>query len=436
MVGLKELTMWTKIRLKNFRLYQDTRDIALAPLTVFIGPNGGGKSTLLKAFLLPRQSVESRDLKTPIVPDGPYCELGLYDDYILKGDINSDLDFQLQWKTIADAENAGHDASFDVQWSYDGNFSRVLVKELEYRFRGKRSIAATRNSNGGYGLGSERKDLQKNRLPSIAKLIRFYGTSSELANRLEVSPSFLSHLNWLENELQRQISATYYLGPLRERPRQFYPIPQVRPSDAGIMGERAGDIMFFDDNNIREQVSKWAKAIGIADKVSVNENSDSYTIEFANVTMKYKSNISNAAFGAPQSLPILVQGLYQEPESTFLLEQPEIHLNPRTHAEMADFFIRLAKDKKHRKQLIIETHSEHILNRIRTMVSEGKLKPDMVAVYFCDATKSGGRSKRLNISEFGQFDNWPEGFFAEEIEEALEQSRAVFKRNKKLSGNK
>lgn len=426
--------MWTKIRLKNFRLYKDTKDITLAPLTFFIGPNSSGKSTMLKAFLLLRQSIESRDLRIPIVPDGNYCELGVYHDYIFRGDAKQKLEFHLEWTARKDADGKNDNIGFNVIWSYDNNRSEVFVKELEYKLNGKRSIKATKNNHGSYGLESGHHSAKGFGFDSIKRLIRFYGTALEIRDQEKTTKDFFNHLSWLEKELEHQISSVYYLSPLRLQPKQAYPVPQDRPSDAGLMGERAGDIMFkFNNEDLMEKIAYWAKKTGIAQSISVYPiENNLYTIEIASVVnMAWQSNISHVGFGVPQSLPILVQGLYQEPDTTLLLEQPEIHLNPKIQAEMADFFIHLATDNKHRKQLIIETHSEHILNRVRTWIAQGKMKPDMVAVYYCNAKKAGGTIKKLEITELGQFINWPKGFFLEEIDEAMKQTKAVIKRNSK-----
>jgi len=420
--------MWTKIRLRNFRLYCDTKDVALAPLTFFIGPNSGGKSTLLKALLLLRQSAESADMQTPIVPNEPYCELGHYDDYIFQGDETRNLSLRVDWMTEADADGKKYPAGFEVDWSLNQKQGKVFVEKLEYEFKGSRSVTAMRNEQGYYHLSSERFAFNS-RKDLIKRLRRFYGTSDEIDRlTLNIDPSFTIHLNWLENELVRQLFVTYYLGPLREPPKPIYPAPQDIPSDVGLSGERAGDVMVV-NKDVAEQVSYWAKKLKIADAVSISLiNKNFYSIRVTN-TKGYESNIINVGFGVPQSLPILVQGLYLPSGSTFLVEQPEIHLNPAIQAEMGDFLVHLVKHKDHKKQLIVETHSEHILSRVRTRIAKGDIDQEMVAVYYCRATKGGGKISRLQINELGQFENWPDGFFGEEIKEAMKQTQLAFKRH-------
>ena len=100
-----------------------------------------------------------------------------------------------------------------------------------------------------------------------------------------------------------------------------------------------------------------------------------------------------------------------------MVEQPEIHLHPSLQAELADLFIDIMKTG--RRQILVETHSEHLLLRIRRRIAEGTLKPDQVAILFVE--KHGGESKvrRLDLNSRGHFSDWPKGFFDEAYQEAM-----------------
>jgi predicted ATPase len=124
-------------------------------------------------------------------------------------------------------------------------------------------------------------------------------------------------------------------------------------------------------------------------------------------------------------LPALVL-LYYVPEgSTILMEQPEIHLHPSVQSGLADAILTVAKSRK--LQVIVESHSEHLLRRFQRRVAENDFPSDEIKLYFCDSV--GGESKLvdLDIDLFGEIRNWPRDFFGDEMHEIAETRKAILK---------
>jgi predicted ATPase len=441
--------MWTNIRLRNFRLFEDTGDIALAPLTFLIGPNSGGKSSLLKALLLLKQSAESEELHRPIVANGPYIELGQFEDYIFKSESSRNLNIQIGLDYQEDKSNApqSHRMGFEVEWSLDQKRNQIYVNRLDYYKEGVKILSCARDTaeNKLYRVSFVNDQGPQSYKPSMIESInKFYlvsdqihheavliaiKTRSEAGKRVDFFPFGFPEqftIPNLENKLKNQLGATHYLSPLRDQPHRLYPFPQDTPRDVGIRGERAGDVMAL-NQGLADRVSHWAGKISLANGISIARHNSDYSINVIN-SVGHSNMIINSGTGTPQVLPILVQGFYAQTGTTLLIEQPESDLNPAVQSELSDFFVHLVSDPAHRKQLIIETHSEHFLNRVRTWIAKGKLDREMVAVYYCSQGKGGGKVKRLTINDHGQFENWPKGFFTQEIDEAMAQTRAVFKR--------
>jgi len=142
--------------------------------------------------------------------------------------------------------------------------------------------------------------------------------------------------------------------------------------------------------------------------------------------------ITDVGFGVSQLLPVLIQAFYCPPNSTVWMEQPEIHLHPQVQAELADVFISAIRSRENsvarNVQLIVESHSEHFLNRLQRRIAEGEITPDDVAIYFCQRTGSATELKPLELDLYGNIENWPENFFGDEMADLTARTVAAMKR--------
>ncbi len=109
-----------------------------------------------------------------------------------------------------------------------------------------------------------------------------------------------------------------------------------------------------------------------------------------------------------------------------LIEQPEIHLHPKAQSGLADVFID-AIDKKN-IQIILESHSEHLLRRIQRRIAEDYLKTDETNLYFCNNDGSKSNLQELQLDLFGNIKNWPEDFFGGQMQEIIAMNDAIIKR--------
>ena len=125
--------------------------------------------------------------------------------------------------------------------------------------------------------------------------------------------------------------------------------------------------------------------------------------------------LTDVGFGVSQVLPVLVL-LYYVPEgSTVLMEQPEIHLHPAVQSGLADLMLNVAKARN--LQIIVESHSEHLLRRFQRRVAEGKASSTDLSMYFVSTSRGVAKARDLNLNEWGEIVNWPEDFFGDEMGE-------------------
>jgi predicted ATPase len=136
--------------------------------------------------------------------------------------------------------------------------------------------------------------------------------------------------------------------------------------------------------------------------------------------------ITDVGFGVSQILPMITLCYYAPEGSTLLLEQPEIHLHPRIQAGLADVLIDAIQTRN--IQIILESHSEHLLRRLQRRIAEKTLSPDQAALYFCAVDDGESHLKELKLDLFGNIQNWPEDFFGDEFGEIAAMQSAALER--------
>ena len=109
------------------------------------------------------------------------------------------------------------------------------------------------------------------------------------------------------------------------------------------------------------------------------------------------------------------------------MEQPELHLHPAAQSVLGDLLIAAVTAREDGAprglQLIVESHSEHLLRRLQRRVAEEQISPDLVALYFCQQTAYGSKMERLDLDLFGDITNWPRDFFGNDLEDVSIQAQ-------------
>ena len=213
-----------------------------------------------------------------------------------------------------------------------------------------------------------------------------------------------------------------HVSPLRAHPKRYYFLDKsnLNTSLDSLDGNSLTEIL-KEDENIRNKVNNWLQTFDLHVEVS--------TLQDIIHKLKIKQNnldldITDVGFGISQVLPIIVQGFLSADGSLTMIEQPEIHLHPKMQAELADLFIDIVDNhtRKHKKlqpnkYLLIETHSEYLLKRLRRRISEGKISARDVAIYFVEPPSEDNKStiiREVPVSSNGAFE-WPSDFYIDEL---------------------
>ena len=129
-------------------------------------------------------------------------------------------------------------------------------------------------------------------------------------------------------------------------------------------------------------------------------------------------NIVDLGLGIMQSLPIVTMALKKEKNTLNIIEQPELHLHPAAHGNIAELLATACKDEE-TIQYIIETHSENFILRLRRLIAEGKISKELLKIYWINYNEDKQHSglKEIKVDDLGRVDYWPEGVFSESFEE-------------------
>lgn len=248
---------------------------------------------------------------------------------------------------------------------------------------------------------------------TIFNCFQFNPESSEEAS---VKMNIISKIMFkIQAELQKEFSESNinYVSPLRAHPKRYYMLDKAKLNLTldTLDGDAIAEVL-KDNKPLTIKVNNWLTKFGIeVDVKEFKEVIHHLVVKQNNLDL----DITDVGFGISQVLPVIIQGFLSDKNSTTIIEQPEIHLHPKIQADLADLFIDIIKVSSGRK-LIIETHSEYILKRLRRRISEGKISSDKVSIcLFSPQTKNkGAEVDVLEIADKGFFE-WPEDFYGGEL---------------------
>lgn len=203
-----------------------------------------------------------------------------------------------------------------------------------------------------------------------------------------------------------------YVSPLRAHPKRYYMLDKAKVALTldTLDGDAIAEVL-KENISLKNSVNRWLSKFKLAVDV------EAFKEVIHNVKIRQNGlslDITDVGFGISQVLPIIIQGFLSKDGSLTIVEQPEIHLHPKMQADLADLFIDVVSAKK--KQIIIETHSEYLLKRLRRRISEGKISANDVSIciFHPQTEKHGASIENIDIAQKGYFE-WPEEFYDGEL---------------------
>lgn len=456
--------MLQSLSLRNFKSWRQVDDLRLGRITGFFGTNSSGKTSLLQLILLLKQTTEASDRSLPLDlgDDKSLVELGTFRDVLHGRDTEKTLEWSLGWTTaeplvVADPEHP--DATLfegsalrqaaEVAWRNSSGPGRMYTRRHAYSLAGRTfAMEQRRDSHDKYDLIARGKAFEFKRSGPgrpwpLPPPVKSYGFPDQVRAYFR-NAGFLSDLELAFEDLMRNV---FYLGPLREYPKRQYTWAGGNPSDMGRRGEKVVDALLASRDHgktikygrgrgaisrtVEEQVAIWLRDLGLVHSFAVRPvapDSKLYEVVVQRTEHSAPVLITDVGFGVSQILPVITLCYYAPKGTVLIFEQPEIHLHPAVQAGLADVFIDAMKVRD--IQIIVESHSEHLLRRLQRRIAEEALVSEDAALYFSRVADGGSAITPLELDHFGTIRNWPRDFFGDEMGEVAATQQAILRRKR------
>ena len=365
--------MIKNLKIKNFKIHSNT-NLELSNLNILTGLNGTGKSSIIQSLLLLRQSYEANVLSSGLLLNMPLCEIGQIKDAIYEGGDTDQIEFNLNTESLG-----------DISW----------------RFRPKN------------------RDYEQNFIPIIGEspnhlnTLSLFNSNFQYLSAARFSPRESYPLDTNAVVTKRQISLEKGQGELAVHFLHQYGVYKKESIKSKIMKHDSQDL-----DDLLSQTNAWESEISPGVNIHPNLAGKSFALKYSfnkgnDTTSQFGAE--NVGFGLTYALPIIVATLSSAKGSLLLIENPEAHLHAKGQAKLAEL---LALAAQSGVQIIIETHSEHIINGILVACkkfesTEKGINKDLVRIYHFlrDEKEHASIIEQVRILQDGKIDKQPDHFF-------------------------
>jgi hypothetical protein len=407
-----------RLQFEGIRCFSAPQDAVIRPLTLLVGENSSGKSTFLALCQIASSMIGGFGQDIPF--NEPPFLLGAYDQ------IASNR-----------GSRAGRARSFSIAVSVDAD---ALSRSIQSQFvseNGQPSLRVWRMVVGSsiwqVTLNGSRETVSlvvkssqgRHAVPEIRPFMVWdvlHLPVKHLSTRPEFN--FLATLfpgsDWdsfrnTANLIRQGFGRTYALAPIRTSPQRTYDPVSADPKPEGSHVPMLLALLSLSAAKgqwaaLRTALEEFCSKSGLFEQIEVirkgKKESDPFQIGVKSGGLTF--NLVDVGYGVSQALPILVDTL-QRPAANevFLLQEPEVHLHPRAQAELGSFFARQAGGDR---RFVIETHSDHLVDRVRMEVRNGKLRPEDVSLLYFERQKHGAMIHSIELDKAGGIANPPAGY--------------------------
>ena len=429
--------MLQELRISNFRLFDDEITVRFRPITVFIGRNNAGKSSIIKFLLMLQQSLDV-DSPNLLQPEGARVHFGNFKNLQNSCTEKQQLEFELTVCGLTpgyglrryldvnkfEGDKLLYATSATIPYSVDSSDERqVLEHDAKLLSNSKEILAVNNFPKKNYRLldfsdyfqsreqDQSEEDAQRDRIEGDAQRDRIEGDAQrDIVTVLRDDIRSLKHLQAARAEPERTIEASS---------------PPIR--DVGQSGQHTLPHL----RRLREEdqlaysfILPYIQTVAGIKEIVFEEQPETDRCFAINKVTGAKAYIADFGFGVSQCLPIFVQGALMPAYTHLMIEQPEAQLHPTAQLELGGFFADLWKRRK--VGSIIEIHSDNVLLRLRRLIANGTLSEKDVSVAYFTCDEENGNMpivKNLDINENGSMEEGlPMEFFGKNVDDVLKMA--------------
>jgi predicted ATPase len=402
-------------------------------MTVLAGINSSGKSSLLQALLLLKQSMES-DTKDLLRLNGPYVAATSLTDLVrmkkrgvqmkmamtIDGrEIPSsyrDVDFSpngkalvaISFELVFSANGQSHLESLNSTWKFEGTEEKVMFSAKRSKALGTYTLKYSHPAMLGLSESEKRRTMDKCKL-TFRDFIPIFAEAEAGGGNVVRS---LIVMKVLYSIIESVMENIHYVGAQRIKPKLAQSYSNTDFREVGTDGQmtrfllnerKNAHVAGYDDNvgGLAALCKKWiCDKMHLAKDIDVVKDSNKLYRTLITNNDGLQVDLCQMGFGLSQILPFVVQGFLTPVGGTLIVEDPDVHMHPKVQADIVDFFIDLMQ---HGRNVLIETHSDHIVTRLRRRITDETLTTDKVNIIFVENGKDGSSYPSIGISENGAF---------------------------------
>lgn len=438
------------ITLENFRCFREKQAVRIAPLTLLVGENSTGKTSFMAAVRAIWDTAYRHQV--PDFKEDPY-DLGSFHEIAHhRGARGSQADTFSLGFVASRFETARHTARQDEPLCFRATFGKNGTEPIPVQryfacedLWVEEVFAEEPPWKLSVGIGEDVWQLQDKgfpgRLPHLARLqiatlsvgnsefVPRKGSRALTPDDRRRIEEFVLDVGFSSSSAEERPFAG---APVRSKPSRTYDPARMTPDSEGNYVPMYLANIFFRDSRrwkrLKDALESFGRSAGLFDEIFVKQlgprDSEPFQLQVRKFGSKLKGprrNLMDVGYGVSQILPLITELLRQSAPSIFLLQQPEVHLHPSAQAALGSLFCQVAAPNR---RLIVETHSDHLMDRVRMDVRDGNvpLNPSDVSILFFELDNLEVRIHPLRIDNQGNILGAPNSyrrFFMEETQRSL-----------------
>lgn len=433
--------MIKSLSLENFKSFKNLDNLQIKHLTILLGRNSCGKSSIIQSLLLLKQTIEQNN-DADLNVEGKYLKFSNLKDisYGLPNINNAAITYEFGVESGEEFSNIRLEfKNKKKEESYVPSLTGFIHKNNNKEI----NLKKIKNSDLSDDLKDLLKRLKEKKVEFVEGRPKFetiFKNFMPKAIRHVSNKDFILPLNFVYeklmiDEFEKDLRKIKYLSPLRASPERIYvhysqsasEISENGANSAHVLWARRNQMVYLNnqENNLLVALGKCIEILGLGQEITSKKISEMvYQIGLKLKNSNGLVSLADVGFGYSQVLPVILIGLLNNNNNLILIEQPEIHLHPSSAGKLADLFLAFIKDKK---TFLIETHSQEFINKLRLRVIQDPTLKEFINIVFIDQDENGTKIKQFEIDETGMFPEWPRGFLDESENIAREILKARVK---------